>query len=139
MSKKLELVADVGVPATPHDENPRKETTIWLTNRVCGYCDAVLGQTFKRCSQCHATRYCSEKCQKNHWGDHKSLCKAFMQFSGSQSGPMPLVLVSCGVQCRRVTRPALFCKYGSCQRGSWRFAPYEIVLVVTSSWKYLSH
>ena len=31
---------------------------------------------FKQCSSCHAVRYCSLRCQKSHWKEHKPLCSA---------------------------------------------------------------
>jgi hypothetical protein len=29
-----------------------------------------------KCSQCHCIPYCSKRCQKSHWKEHKSACKA---------------------------------------------------------------
>lgn len=34
------------------------------------------GKGFSRCSGCRTTRYCSKKCQKGHWENHKVLCSA---------------------------------------------------------------
>ena len=31
---------------------------------------------FKQFSGCHAVRYCSLRCQKSHWKEHKPLCSA---------------------------------------------------------------
>ena len=35
---------------------------------------------FPRCSGCQLVRYCSRKCQKQHWGEHKVLCKSVREF-----------------------------------------------------------
>ena len=41
----------------------------------CSGCYKVLSiNCLKQCSQCKATRYCSVRCQKNHWNDHREWC-----------------------------------------------------------------
>ena len=47
----------------------------------CVNCQRIAGkdQAFKQCSGCKAVRYCGQKCQKLHWGNHKSLCQAIEQ------------------------------------------------------------
>ena len=47
-------------------------------SRTCvkyGRIEGVTGR-YLRCSQCHASWYCSKLCQQEHWGDHKILCEA---------------------------------------------------------------
>ena len=34
---------------------------------------------FKVCSRCHAVRYCSKKCQEEHYETHKGICSAIDQ------------------------------------------------------------
>ena len=49
-------------------------------------CCTVLGQQTKwQCSQCKAAKYCSVRCQKAHWGRHKSLCHAIKQVEEFQN------------------------------------------------------
>ena len=46
----------------------------------------MLGQQTKwQCSQCKAAKYCSVRCQKAHWGRHKSLCYAIKQVEEFQN------------------------------------------------------
>lgn len=28
-----------------------------------------------QCSKCHKTKYCSDKCQREDWKNHKNICK----------------------------------------------------------------
>lgn len=43
--------------------------------RVCAACDKPdFEKVFKACSRCLAPRYCSKKCQKEHWPEHKHHC-----------------------------------------------------------------
>ncbi|KAK4786071.1 hypothetical protein SAY86_002760 [Trapa natans] len=46
----------------------------------------------KICSRCKAVRYCSQKCQADHWKYHKLECKNFQQSSKDKSGNIPLVV-----------------------------------------------
>lgn len=38
-----------------------------------------------RCSACKKAEYCSKKCQKQHWKDHKSFCKHVTSNGASSS------------------------------------------------------
>jgi len=42
----------------------------------CSFCEKSpsTGEEFKRCSRCRAAFYCSPKCQKLHWPQHKAHC-----------------------------------------------------------------
>ena len=43
--------------------------------RVCATCGKPdFQKVFKTCSRCHDPRYCSKKCQKEHWSEHKHRC-----------------------------------------------------------------
>ena len=43
--------------------------------RLCAACDKPdFEKVFKACSRCLAPRYCSKKCQKEHWSEHKHHC-----------------------------------------------------------------
>lgn len=37
------------------------------------------GQTFARCSGCSILKYCTVECQRNHWAEHKAVCKLIQQ------------------------------------------------------------
>lgn len=50
-------------------------TSCW--NRQCG---KPVGD-FLRCGQCKSAYYCDRKCQKQHWKEHKSICKKEKIFS----------------------------------------------------------
>lgn len=40
---------------------------------TCAYCgEACSG---KKCSKCKKVHYCNASCQKNHWKEHKAICK----------------------------------------------------------------
>ena len=44
-------------------------------------CDRTVeaDNVIRRCSNCKAVNYCSTKCQKDHWEQHKVLCKSIKQ------------------------------------------------------------
>ena len=46
-----------------------------MTAKHCAHCSVELAKAM-RCSQCKTVCYCSRECQKQHWGSHKSQCKA---------------------------------------------------------------
>ena len=54
-------------------EEESKDTTMML----CASCGTAGGGDIKlkRCTSCHLARYCSIKCQKDHWPKHKKACK----------------------------------------------------------------
>lgn len=41
----------------------------------------------KNCAKCHAVKYCSAACQKEHWGVHKTACKVLAK---NPTRPLPL-------------------------------------------------
>ena len=43
--------------------------------RVCGVPQAHLGWSMKVCGQCCGEYYCSHRCQKAHWKQHRLQCK----------------------------------------------------------------
>jgi hypothetical protein len=45
-----------------------------MANQTCIMCN---GSNAKSCSSCHSISYCSQKCQKDDWPLHKTICKAF--------------------------------------------------------------
>jgi hypothetical protein len=45
---------------------------------TCANCNALeIARPFSRCDRCRQVKYCSKKCQREHWtrGAHKSVCK----------------------------------------------------------------
>ena len=50
----------------------------------CNNCGKVeKSRKFKQCSSCKCVRYCSQKCQKEQWKDHKLLCQSICELSGA--------------------------------------------------------
>jgi hypothetical protein len=45
-----------------------------MANENCIMCN---GSNAKFCSSCHSISYCSQKCQKDDWPLHKTICKIF--------------------------------------------------------------
>ena len=45
--------------------------------RECITCDGGCGRTdpSNKCARCHLTYYCSKKCQKKHWKEHREDCR----------------------------------------------------------------
>ena len=50
----------------------------------CGKWEEWANQ-YLRCSQCHASHYCSNVCQRMHWGEHKKLCQAIRDVESRHS------------------------------------------------------
>ena len=48
----------------------------------CNNCfkEGINGATLFSCAQCESVVYCSKKCQKERWADHKKLCEAIRNF-----------------------------------------------------------
>ena len=44
------------------------------TSKQCSKCGKTDGE-LKRCAQCKLTYYCGQDCQKQHWPEHKQICK----------------------------------------------------------------
>ena len=44
---------------------------------VCAKCGirSTDNKAFSKCSACKMVTYCSRECQKDHWGEHKRICK----------------------------------------------------------------
>ena len=42
-----------------------------FNHRLCETCG---GLPLKTCARCNVAKYCSNKCQKAHWNDHKKKC-----------------------------------------------------------------
>ena len=52
-------------------------------------CEVVgRGKKIKRCGRCHVARYCSTRCQQQHWGKHQEVCS---ERPGKLRGPANLV------------------------------------------------
>lgn len=49
-----------------------------LPEKKCSICDKV---TSRHCKNCSCSLYCSNKCQKTDWPQHKMLCDQFKNFS----------------------------------------------------------
>ncbi len=46
---------------------------------TCAHCEAVeMATKFQICGRCKITFYCSRKCQKTHWKEHKKVCNSHM-------------------------------------------------------------
>jgi len=71
----------------------------------CASCGTAGGDevTLKNCNACHLVRYCSVKCQREHWSQHKLACKKrsaelkdeilFKQPESSYVGDCPICLL----------------------------------------------
>ena len=67
MSKKRVDVDQVGEELTSGEEIPE----------VCCVCGSE--ENVRKCSGCHATKYCSKRCQKSHHSHHAVYCSAINQ------------------------------------------------------------
>ena len=82
-SGKQEAVTSVEEPDVA--EKPKQ-------SHQCCFCKrfADVDVKFKRCPGCHATKYCSNRCQKKHWPEHKSLCKSIQELiARNQASSVP--------------------------------------------------
>jgi len=56
-----------------HHNRSRRES-IGKSCAVCGVGATTDGGKLLRCARCNFVSYCSRKCQKKHWSEHKSRC-----------------------------------------------------------------
>ncbi|XP_060561373.1 uncharacterized protein LOC132721125 isoform X2 [Ruditapes philippinarum] len=56
-----------------YDLQPNNATTEALNRKACGFCKS--SGCSKKCSGCKETFYCSTKCQREDWNQHKTRCK----------------------------------------------------------------
>jgi len=47
-------------------------------NKICKVCNIDHGKKLLRCSNCKIVGYCSKKCQRQNWKEHKICCKFFI-------------------------------------------------------------
>jgi hypothetical protein len=58
---------------TNNDLQPNNASTEELIRNACGFCKS--SGCSKKCSRCKETFYCSTKCQREDWNQHKTRCK----------------------------------------------------------------
>ena len=68
----------------------------------CDYCGRTDLKCF-RCSGCESARYCSRKCQKKAWPNHKELCSRWQNFQGLLSRGSAQALDPQGDPCPRLS------------------------------------
>ena len=74
-SVKQQPVVDAGLGDDPDSKK--------LSQSCCG-CGEVAENVFQ-CSRCKASKYCSRKCQVDHWSHHKVLCSSIRKLTRDQS------------------------------------------------------
>jgi hypothetical protein len=71
---------------------PKKKNVVEVNNetklaKICAFCNQVetAKDSFKTCSACKTSIYCSKYCQKKHWKSvHKELCGTFKGYDNTQ-------------------------------------------------------
>lgn len=60
-----------------------------VAQKICSNCqrEAAKGESFKKCSRCLASYYCSERCQRADWesGGHSALCRRWRKLRSGDS------------------------------------------------------
>jgi len=75
MSQKNEINSDVAIYIYVFESNEDRKIgidAIKNSHKKCGNCKKT---STNRCSGCNIIYYCSQKCHKNHWNEHKKLCR----------------------------------------------------------------
>jgi hypothetical protein len=74
--KKSGIITDeIARQLDGEDSGPLDGADAGLSGHYCEACDVFgLREELKRCSRCEAAYYCSERCQREHWPSHRSLC-----------------------------------------------------------------
>ena len=57
-----------------------------MTQDECSLCKRK-SDTIKKCAQCGKVQYCGKECQREHWKDHKAICKPSTNSSAPGSVP----------------------------------------------------
>lgn len=56
-------------------EAPPARCAVQLPPRACAAPGCTVRTRLKRCSGCHAVRYCSMECARAHWREHRGECR----------------------------------------------------------------
>lgn len=78
VKKHATEVASSAREARKHNIHERSAALTGWTCRACGKPPAV-GKRLLQCSRCETVSYCNATCQREHWPQHKSMCKQFVQ------------------------------------------------------------
>ena len=88
----------------------------------CASCGTAAGDVvkLKKCTACHLVQYCSVKCQKDHWKQHKKECKKraaelkdeilFKQPESSHLGDCPICCLPIPIDVKKSTLYPCCCK-----------------------------
>ncbi|PRW60540.1 histone-lysine N-methyltransferase SET domain containing [Chlorella sorokiniana] len=56
---------------------------------VCAAEGCTSTENLRKCSGCHAVRYCSEACSRAHWRAHKAECRRLQAAAAAASSGSP--------------------------------------------------
>jgi hypothetical protein len=88
-SVKIVEVTSSG-PDSPAAATDAARGTPAASLKACAMCVKPLSSGLPaRCSGCKAAYYCSAACQKKHWPEHKTLCKASSAGASNGGAPAP--------------------------------------------------
>ena len=73
---------NIKVDKSDTNDNNNDSSKNKLNGKRCNYCNKIDGK-LKTCTRCKQAFYCSKKCQKKDWKNHKKVCKKIVEPTSS--------------------------------------------------------
>ena len=81
---------DIKVDKSDTNDNNNDSSKNKLNGKRCNYCNKIDAK-LKKCTRCKQAFYCSKKCQKKDWKNHKKVCKKIVEPTSSPNDDAEII------------------------------------------------